>query len=194
MLLTLGDSLETFIQNLDSLHALLAMSYKNLDAPSFRYSAHQGACSASRVLWWWILTQKQTLLPRANRHGNQLRERGARWDGLVAVAPGRVLFIQADRFGASSSGTRRSRARSSSDSTNRVQHPILGGTRRAHPRKTAAGRSISPNHIGVLNNDMITTCSHEINSPHQTYSCHAHNAHTCSSFISRVLVECTFAC
>ncbi len=36
MLRTLGDNLETFIQNLDSLHALLAMSYKNIDAPSFR--------------------------------------------------------------------------------------------------------------------------------------------------------------
>ena len=36
MLRTLGDSLETFIQNLDSLHSLLAMSHKNIDAPSFR--------------------------------------------------------------------------------------------------------------------------------------------------------------
>ncbi len=38
MLRTLGDNFETFIQNLDSLHALLAMSYKNMKAPSFRYN------------------------------------------------------------------------------------------------------------------------------------------------------------
>ena len=36
MLRTLGDNFESFIQNLDSLHSLLAMSYKNIDAPSFR--------------------------------------------------------------------------------------------------------------------------------------------------------------
>ena len=36
MLLTLGDNIFSFIQNLDSLHALLAMSYKHINAPSFR--------------------------------------------------------------------------------------------------------------------------------------------------------------
>ncbi|KAI0229136.1 Guanylate cyclase soluble subunit beta-2 [Lamellibrachia satsuma] len=36
MLMTLGDNIETFIQNLDSLHALLSVSYVNMDAPSFR--------------------------------------------------------------------------------------------------------------------------------------------------------------
>lgn len=36
MLRTLGSDFKSFIQNLDSLHALLAMTYKNIDAPSFR--------------------------------------------------------------------------------------------------------------------------------------------------------------
>ena len=36
MLRTLGDNLEAFIQNLDALHELLSMSYKDFDAPSFR--------------------------------------------------------------------------------------------------------------------------------------------------------------
>ncbi|ELU08873.1 hypothetical protein CAPTEDRAFT_19651 [Capitella teleta] len=36
MLRTLGDNIRTFIQNLDSLHALLAMTYKHIQAPSFR--------------------------------------------------------------------------------------------------------------------------------------------------------------
>ncbi|KAJ8301518.1 hypothetical protein KUTeg_020505 [Tegillarca granosa] len=36
MLRTLGEDFKAFIQNLDSLHALLAMSYKNIEAPSFR--------------------------------------------------------------------------------------------------------------------------------------------------------------
>ncbi|KAJ8301515.1 hypothetical protein KUTeg_020502 [Tegillarca granosa] len=36
MLRTLGEDFQAFIQNLDSLHALLAMSYKNIEAPSFR--------------------------------------------------------------------------------------------------------------------------------------------------------------
>lgn len=36
MLRTLGDNIQTFIQNLDSLHALLSMTYVNYDAPSFR--------------------------------------------------------------------------------------------------------------------------------------------------------------
>ena len=36
MLRTLGNNFYTFIQNLDSLHALLAMSYTNINAPSFR--------------------------------------------------------------------------------------------------------------------------------------------------------------
>jgi guanylate cyclase soluble subunit beta len=36
MLLTLGHDFKTFIQNLDSLHALLAMSYRRIKAPSFR--------------------------------------------------------------------------------------------------------------------------------------------------------------
>ncbi len=36
MLLTLGDCFETFMENLDALHAYLAMSYKNMKAPSFR--------------------------------------------------------------------------------------------------------------------------------------------------------------
>lgn len=36
MLVTLGGNFETFIQNLDSLHALLQLSYKNIQAPSFR--------------------------------------------------------------------------------------------------------------------------------------------------------------
>ncbi|XP_074644360.1 guanylate cyclase soluble subunit beta-2-like [Tubulanus polymorphus] len=36
MLRTLGEDFKTFIQNLDSLHALLAMTYKNIEAPSFR--------------------------------------------------------------------------------------------------------------------------------------------------------------
>ena len=38
MLVTLGGNFETFIQNLDSLHALLQLSYKNIQAPSFRYT------------------------------------------------------------------------------------------------------------------------------------------------------------
>ncbi|KAK2185784.1 hypothetical protein NP493_222g01034 [Ridgeia piscesae] len=36
MLMTLGDNIETFIQNLDSLHALLSVTYVSMDAPSFR--------------------------------------------------------------------------------------------------------------------------------------------------------------
>lgn len=36
MLRTLGEDFRSFIQNLDSLHSLLAMTYKNIDAPSFR--------------------------------------------------------------------------------------------------------------------------------------------------------------
>ncbi|KAL5013480.1 hypothetical protein ScPMuIL_007750, partial [Solemya velum] len=36
MLRTLGSDFKSFIQNLDSLHSLLALSYKNIDAPSFR--------------------------------------------------------------------------------------------------------------------------------------------------------------
>ena len=36
MLRTLGSDFQSFIQNLDSLHALLAMSYTQLVAPSFR--------------------------------------------------------------------------------------------------------------------------------------------------------------
>ena len=36
MLRTLGDNFETFMQNLDALHSYLAMSYKNMKAPSFR--------------------------------------------------------------------------------------------------------------------------------------------------------------
>ncbi|KAK3102962.1 hypothetical protein FSP39_015315 [Pinctada imbricata] len=36
MLRTLGGDFKSFIQNLDSLHSLLAMSYKNIEAPSFR--------------------------------------------------------------------------------------------------------------------------------------------------------------
>ena len=36
MLRTLGDSFESFIQNLDSLHTLLRMSYTKMEAPSFR--------------------------------------------------------------------------------------------------------------------------------------------------------------
>ena len=38
MLMTLGDSIETFIQNLDSLHALLSVTYVKMDAPSFRFA------------------------------------------------------------------------------------------------------------------------------------------------------------
>ncbi|CAH1783514.1 unnamed protein product [Owenia fusiformis] len=36
MLATLGGNIVSFIQNLDSLHALLAMTYKEIEAPSFR--------------------------------------------------------------------------------------------------------------------------------------------------------------
>ena len=36
MLATLGENIETFMQNLDALHAYLSMSYKNMKAPSFR--------------------------------------------------------------------------------------------------------------------------------------------------------------
>ena len=36
MLRTLGEDFRSFIQNLDSLHSLLALTYKELDAPSFR--------------------------------------------------------------------------------------------------------------------------------------------------------------
>ncbi|XP_013400601.1 guanylate cyclase soluble subunit beta-2 [Lingula anatina] len=42
MLRTLGEDLPSFIQNLDSLHSLLAMSYKNIEAPSFRCEANSG--------------------------------------------------------------------------------------------------------------------------------------------------------
>ena len=37
MLRTLGSDIKSFIQNLDSLHSLLALSYKGIAAPSFRY-------------------------------------------------------------------------------------------------------------------------------------------------------------
>ena len=36
MLKTLGGDFVSFIQNLDSLHSLLALTYKNIEAPSFR--------------------------------------------------------------------------------------------------------------------------------------------------------------
>ncbi|KAI8782234.1 guanylate cyclase soluble subunit beta-1, partial [Biomphalaria pfeifferi] len=36
MLRTLGCDMTSFIQNLDSLHSLLALSYDNMVAPSFR--------------------------------------------------------------------------------------------------------------------------------------------------------------
>ncbi|KAL8603737.1 hypothetical protein ACOMHN_024353 [Nucella lapillus] len=36
MLKTLGGDMVSFIQNLDSLHSLLALSYKGIEAPSFR--------------------------------------------------------------------------------------------------------------------------------------------------------------
>ncbi|XP_064633334.1 guanylate cyclase soluble subunit beta-2-like [Lineus longissimus] len=36
MMKTLGEDFASFVQNLDSFHALLAMSYENIDAPSFR--------------------------------------------------------------------------------------------------------------------------------------------------------------
>ncbi|GFN88940.1 guanylate cyclase soluble subunit beta-2-like [Plakobranchus ocellatus] len=36
MLRTLGSDIKSFIQNLDSLHSLLALSYKGISAPSFR--------------------------------------------------------------------------------------------------------------------------------------------------------------
>ena len=36
MLRTLGGNFTSFIQNLDSLHSLLALTYKNIEAPSFR--------------------------------------------------------------------------------------------------------------------------------------------------------------
>lgn len=39
MLVTLGGDFETFIDNLDSLHALLQLSYKNIEAPSFRFQS-----------------------------------------------------------------------------------------------------------------------------------------------------------
>ncbi|KAK0063210.1 guanylate cyclase soluble subunit beta-2, partial [Biomphalaria pfeifferi] len=35
MLRTLGSDIKSFIQNLDSLHSLLALSYKGIAAPSF---------------------------------------------------------------------------------------------------------------------------------------------------------------
>lgn len=38
MLQTLGKDFVTFMQNLDSLHALLSFTYKNFDAPSFRWA------------------------------------------------------------------------------------------------------------------------------------------------------------
>ena len=37
MLQTLGKDFVTFMQNLDSLHALLSLTYQDFDAPSFRY-------------------------------------------------------------------------------------------------------------------------------------------------------------
>ncbi|XP_046569189.1 guanylate cyclase soluble subunit beta-2-like [Haliotis rubra] len=40
MLKTLGGDMKSFIQNLDSLHSLLALSYKNIEAPSFRCESH----------------------------------------------------------------------------------------------------------------------------------------------------------
>ena len=36
MLRTLGDTFESFIQNLDSLHSMLKLTYSKLSAPSFR--------------------------------------------------------------------------------------------------------------------------------------------------------------
>ena len=36
MLKTLGDTFESFIQNLDSLHSMLALTYTQLRPPSFR--------------------------------------------------------------------------------------------------------------------------------------------------------------
>jgi len=40
MLKTLGANFKSFIQNLDSLHSLLALTYKNIEAPSFRLVMH----------------------------------------------------------------------------------------------------------------------------------------------------------
>ncbi|XP_045165881.1 guanylate cyclase soluble subunit beta-2-like isoform X5 [Mercenaria mercenaria] len=41
MLKTLGGNFKSFIQNLDSLHALLALTYKNIVAPSFRCETNE---------------------------------------------------------------------------------------------------------------------------------------------------------
>jgi hypothetical protein len=40
MMKTLGEDFASFVQNLDSFHALLSMSYENIDAPSFRLVEH----------------------------------------------------------------------------------------------------------------------------------------------------------
>ncbi|XP_064606184.1 guanylate cyclase soluble subunit beta-2-like [Liolophura sinensis] len=41
MLKSLGEDLTSFVQNLDSLHSMLAMSYKNIEAPSFRCETNE---------------------------------------------------------------------------------------------------------------------------------------------------------
>ncbi|KAK3803114.1 hypothetical protein RRG08_028034 [Elysia crispata] len=51
MLRTLGSDIKSFIQNLDSLHSLLALSYKGISAPSFSgdYQVRQNIV----VSWGW---------------------------------------------------------------------------------------------------------------------------------------------
>ncbi|XP_069142346.1 guanylate cyclase soluble subunit beta-2-like [Argopecten irradians] len=58
MLRTLGSDFESFIQNLDSLHALLAMSYKQIAAPSFRCETDENG-----QLWLHYYTIRPGLYP-----------------------------------------------------------------------------------------------------------------------------------
>lgn len=41
MLLSLGPDIRCFIENLDTVHTLLALSYKNIIPPIFRYTQKQ---------------------------------------------------------------------------------------------------------------------------------------------------------
>lgn len=53
MLKTLGGDMVSFIQNLDSLHSLLALSYNGISAPSFRWVPASG--SSIRVKSYFVV-------------------------------------------------------------------------------------------------------------------------------------------
>ena len=51
MLRTLGGDIISFIQNLDSLHALLALSYTGIEAPSFRQAIYIFFVNCPHQIW-----------------------------------------------------------------------------------------------------------------------------------------------